>query len=64
MEEMSMGSYLNCGEVRTQSVFHLKASIQKQGKKTADFVDQGIVELSVFPPSVVIGWRVQGVPVW
>jgi len=21
-------------------------------------VDQGIVELSVFPPSVVIGWRV------
>lgn len=64
MEEMSMAGYLNCKEVRTQRVFHLKASTQKQGKKRADFVQQGIGDLSVFPPSVVIGWRVQGVPIW
>lgn len=58
MEEMSMPGYLNCKEVRTQRGFHLKDSTQKQGKKRADFVHQGIVDLSVFPPSVVIGWRV------
>lgn len=39
MEEMSTGGYLNCREVRTQRDFYLKASIQKQGKKRADFVD-------------------------
>lgn len=39
MEEMSLGGYLNCREVRTQRGFYLKASIQKQGEKMADFVD-------------------------
>lgn len=59
MEEMSTGGCLNCREVRTQRGFSLKASIQKQGKKKADFVDQETVELSVLPRSAVIGWRVQ-----
>lgn len=64
MEEMNMGGYLHCREVRTQRGVLFEGSTQKQGKKRADFVDRGIVELSVFPPSVVIGWRVQRVPVW
>lgn len=57
-EEMSAGGCLNCREVRTQRGFESEASIQKQGKKAADFVDQVTVELSVLPHSLVIGWRV------
>lgn len=64
MEEMSLGGYANCREVRTQRGDCLKASLQKQGSKKTDSVDQGRAELSGFPPSVLIGWRVQGVPVW
>lgn len=58
MEEMSLGGYWNCREVRTQRGFYLKAFIQKQGEKVADFVDQGIVELFSF--SSLSGYWVEG----
>lgn len=62
-EEMSTGGYLNCRGQNSKEFFYTKTSTER-GKKRAEFVHQGIVELSVFPPPVVIGWRAQGVPVW
>lgn len=55
MEEMSLGGYLNCREVRTQRGFDLKAFMQKQGKKADDFVDQGIVNAHFFLPQWLLG---------
>lgn len=55
---MSKSGYLNCRGKNSKGVLFGRV-YKEAGKEEADVVDQGIVELSVFPP-VVIGWRTQG----